>query len=438
MQKRERNKNKNKKSLLPEWGTSLRVFKFFERMLADTSPEGERRFILFCKKALFVVVLAVELLLVSQHVERWVAEGEWLYFVINTSVILVLTMAQVLSLFALKDGRWRKTLYFLQTFGVCCLLAFTKGSYALFLYVLMLTQLYLDMESGGLALWTLIGALLLYAGGYTAQVFLTFGGSINLFDILRDSLGSLALLVLHFLVMQFAMSFYRQYLLLNRTLAELDESKRELEKALEVVAEISALEERQRIAKDIHDTAGHSLTTVIMQTEAAKRIIERDPDEARRKIVAANLQAKTTLERLRESVHLLSGVTEGVTLKGALEAIVHESTDGTGINIRAEIVDVALSPTKSRFLCNALREGISNGLRHGNATAFWFELKRENGRICFLLSDNGKGLSTRGWQEGFGLKAMRERARSLGGEVEFISEPEEGFEIHITVPADEE
>ncbi len=429
--------NKTKKNRFTEWETGSRIFKYFERMFADTSSQGEERFIKFCKKVLFVVVLVIELLLLSQHVELWVQVGEWLPCIIMAAVIVILTAAQVLSLFVLKDGRNRKTLYLLQTLAVCATFALTKGAYPMFLYVLMLTQLYLDMRSGRAALWTLVGALLLYAGSYCAQVFLSYGGVINLFDILRDSLGSFALLVLHFLALQFVMSFYRQYLQLNRTLAELDESKKELEKAYAVVAEVSALEERQRIAKDIHDTAGHSLTTVIMQTESAKRIIESSPKEAKTKIIAANLQAKTTLERLRESVHLLSGSTEGVTLKTALEGIIHESTDGTGIHIRSDIKDMVVSFSKSRFLCNALREGISNGLRHGNATAFWFELKQMGGKIYFLLSDNGKGLE-KDWKLGFGLTSMRERANSFGGEVNFFSEQDEGFEIRITIPADNE
>ncbi len=432
----DRETGKNKKKRFTEWESAPRVFKFFEKMFADTSDEGERKFILFCKKALFVIVLVVELLLISQYVEVWVESGKWITFAVNMPILLVLTGVQVLSLFVLKDGKNRKTLFVIQMLAVAALLAFTKGVYVLLLYVLMLTQLYLDMENGVASFWTLVGALLLYAGSYTAQVFLAFGGKINIFDILRDSLGSLALLVLHFLTLQFVMSFYRQYLKLNRTLAELDQSKKELEKAYEAAAEVAALEERQRIAKDIHDTAGHSLTTVIMQTESAKRMIETNPEEAKGKIIAANLQAKTTLERLRESVHLLSGNTEGVTLKGALEAVIHESTDGTGIIIRSEIADMVVSPSKNRFLTGALREGISNGLRHGNATAFWFELKEENGKIHFLLSDNGKGLSESEWKLGFGLTSMRERASSFGGEVQFISEEEEGFEIHITVPAD--
>jgi signal transduction histidine kinase len=190
------------------------------------------------------------------------------------------------------------------------------------------------------------------------------------------------------------------------------------------------LEERQRIAKDIHDTAGHSLTTVIMQTEAAKRIVEEDPKEAKNKIVAANLQAKHALDELRNSVHLLSGGNEQQTLKGDLEGILHETMDGTEIIIRSEIEDLTLSPTKHRFLCNSLKEGISNGLRHGGATAFWFELKQDGDKVEFLLSDNGKGLG-KDFIMGFGLTSMRDRARTLGGEVYLESEEGEGVELRI-------
>ncbi len=203
------------------------------------------------------------------------------------------------------------------------------------------------------------------------------------------------------------------------------------------MAEVTALEERQRIAKEIHDTAGHSLTTVIMQTETAKRIIDSNPQEAKQKLIAANLQARHALEELRDSVHLLSGSEEQTTLKDALLAVIHESTDGTGITIRSSIEDIELLPAKHRFLCNSLKEGISNGLRHGGATAFWFELKKEEGKICFLLSDNGRGLGGKEMQAGFGLTAMRDRARALGGEATYFSD-EEGFELQVKIGVDDE
>ena len=154
------------------------------------------------------------------------------------------------------------------------------------------------------------------------------------------------------------------------------------------------------------------------------------------KLISANLQAKNTLDRLRESVHILSGEMGSATLKTALETIVHESTDGTGIKIRAKIEDIYASPAKHRFICNTLKEGISNGLRHGAATAFWFELRTQDGKIRFHLSDNGTGLQTEDFKSGFGLTMMRDRVRKLGGEMYIISEPEEGFELHVELPMD--
>jgi signal transduction histidine kinase len=140
---------------------------------------------------------------------------------------------------------------------------------------------------------------------------------------------------------------------------------------------------------------------------------------------------------LRESVHVLSGEIGSITLKTAMESIIHESTDGTGIKIRAKIEDIYASEAKHRFLCNTLKEGISNGLRHGNATAFWFELKIEEGKIRFYLSDNGTGLATDNFESGFGLTTMRDRVRKFGGDMYIMSEPDEGFELNVVLPIDE-
>ena len=81
-----------------------------------------------------------------------------------------------------------------------------------------------------------------------------------------------------------------------------------------------------------------------------------------------------------------------------------------------------------------VKEGISNGLRHGNATAFWFELRLNEGMIEFLLSDNGVGAKMLEIKEGLGLYGMKERAERLGGEIAFSSEPDEGFEIFLKLP----
>ena len=198
--------------------------------------------------------------------------------------------------------------------------------------------------------------------------------------------------------------------------------------------EATVIEERNRIAKEIHDTAGHSLTTVIMQTEAARLAMEKDPARARHCIDAANLQAKNCLEELRLSVHLLSGRRENVTLKEYLEGILDETAEGTSFTVRSKIDDVEMKDEAERFISNTLREGISNGIRHGGSTAFFFELKDMGNYVELLLSDNGAGADMSKFKEGFGLSGMRAKAESLGGMINFSSEPGEGFEIRLSLP----
>ena len=412
----------------------LRIF--LRRLFGSDDDLKEERLLFIGKWIIFGLLLLVELLILLQHVEQLILTKNWWSFYTLIAMMCILTIAETLMMFTLKKEKYNFVLYGVEIGAACGSVVATTGVYSLLLYILILTQFYCRTTKLRTALWMYVIALPLYALSYILQMVLV-RNNMMVIEILRESFGTFASLTLHFAATELILLFYRQYLRLNSALVELDKSNRELEKAYAAVAEVTALEERQRIAKEIHDTAGHSLTTVIMQTEAAKRIIDVNPAEAKNKLIAANLQAKNTLDRLRESVHVLSGEVGSVTLKTALENIINESTDGTGIKIRAKIQDIEVSQAKHRFLCNTLKEGISNGLRHGNATAFWFELKTQDGKIRFHLSDNGTGLETEHFESGFGLTTMRDRVRKLGGEMYIISEPDEGFELNLELPADD-
>ena len=95
--------------------------------------------------------------------------------------------------------------------------------------------------------------------------------------------------------------------------------------------------------------------------------------------------------------------------------------------------DVAAGVEESRLLCNSLKECLSNGIRHGKATAFYVELKKVFSEICLYISDNGIGVNGE-IKEGFGLKGMREKVEKLGGRCIFSSEAGEGFETEIALP----
>ncbi len=411
---------------------------YFLRLFGKWDFRNEESFIRFAKWLIYACFIIVVGFLVLDYVRDFSFGGNQTVFFVLIGVAALLLLSEGLKLFVVLGKSGQLFFLIVDTLAACCFTFVGGGSYAVAVCALVLTEYYIVTDHARVAFGMLLGGVGLYVGGYLLQSLVFYPESVGLYQILTGTFGGMLVLLLHFTVMQIGMAFYRQFLRLDKALTELGESKKELEKAYAVVAEVTALEERQRIAKEIHDTAGHSITTVIMQTEAAKLLIEQNPTEAKGKIVAANLQAKHALEELRDSVHLLSGVKENQTLARALQDIIHESTDGTGITIRSEIDEITVSSAKFRFLCNTLKEGISNGLRHGGATAFWFECKNEAGKIRFLLSDNGKGVKTDGLQLGFGLSSMRERAKSLGGEVAFSSETDEGFEITMTLPADAE
>lgn len=307
------------------------------------------------------------------------------------------------------------------------------SSYIYLVYMLVLSEYYLSAPS-------LRDCAIMFAVNLAAYTVVYI---IN--AVVRNEFGSaflissqyflvLIVLVLHFIMFNFAMTVSRKNKQIEDNLRELEESRNELLRAYEKVEEATVIEERNRIAKEIHDTAGHSLTTVIMQTEAARLAMEKDPARARHCIDAANLQAKNCLEELRLSVHLLSGRRENVTLKEYLEGILDETAEGTSFTVRSKIDDVEMKDEAERFISNTLREGISNGIRHGGSTAFFFELKDMGNYVELLLSDNGAGADMTKFKEGFGLSGMRAKAEALGGMINFSSEPGEGFEIRLSLP----
>ncbi len=410
----------------------FRWLKFFEK----PDFKEEKEFFLFGKRLIFILLVVVEFLILLPQISTAVNTRRWSSLAATLGVEVVLTVSEAVKLFAVKGFRNKIYCYIIDCVAAFVLTAVTGSTYLCTLYLIILTEFYISSDKILPSMIICAVCMVVYVITFGASSWFRYGESVSVVRVITQSFNDLVVLLVHFILVNFSVRFYRQYLRLTKTLRELDKSRADLQKAYDDLAEVTALEERQRIAKDIHDTAGHSITTVIMQTEAAKLVVDKNPEEAKSKIIAANLQAKHALEELRESVHLLSGIAGKETLKRALEGIINESTDGTGIRIRSDIDDVEVSDAKYRFLCNTLKEGISNGLRHGGATAFWVELKQENKKISFLLSDNGSGVEINKLKEGFGLTGMSGRAESLGGEIWFVSEPDEGFEIHLTLPAD--
>ncbi len=385
------------------------------------------------KAVIFLLLIAAVIVLVGTNFYAPLSGAPHvraLWLILPASAVLLVENA--VKFWGLKSFSQRIACYVIDTVVLLVLTYATGGSLTSVLFIIILSEFYLSQEklSGNIAMGASCMGLFLIM--LIVTNFLR-DEEVNIGSLVSNALSDLVIFVLHFLIINFTLQVYRKNMEIAEKVEKLNESNALLRAANEELKSVAVIEERQRVAREIHDTAGHSITTVIMQTEAAKLAIERDPQDARRKIIAANLQARHALEELRESVHLLSGASAQRTLREQLLEVIAETTDGTDIVIRYEIDDVRPSVSRERLITSALKEGLSNGLRHGGATAFWFELHREGEKLEFLLSDNGTGAAG-GLREGFGLRGLRERVEQFGGSMQIESQPDEGFEIHITLP----
>ncbi|WP_309121176.1 ATP-binding protein [Paenibacillus sp.] len=232
---------------------------------------------------------------------------------------------------------------------------------------------------------------------------------------------------------------------LNRSLEEkvqerteaLEQRNRELQfsirETIEALREIVALEERNRIAHEIHDSVGHTMTATVMQLEATKRLLAVDRELALEKLSAAQGLVRDSLDRIRSAVRMLKDDVTKTDLRESLTKLLSETQDITGVSVDVRIDALPeLPPLYRKVVFHALQEGLTNGLKHGGGSAFAFRLYAENGQLRFSLKNNGIPYGDTPF--GFGLTAMRERVVQLGGSLQVTDAPGWGCDLRIVLP----
>ncbi|XID92905.1 sensor histidine kinase [Paenibacillaceae bacterium WGS1546] len=229
--------------------------------------------------------------------------------------------------------------------------------------------------------------------------------------------------------------------------AELEKANRSLaftlrEKA-ETLAEMSVLEERSRIAHEIHDVVGHTLTAAIVQLEATKTLAEQQNRVPWDKLELLSGLVRKGLDDIRRAVKLMkSDEAQSLTLEAALRELIQYTEDTMEIEIEA---DIALPPKPElgrlteQVLYHALQEGLTNGIRHGKCGRARFTLRSSGKTLRFRLVSDGEPYGSA--VPGFGLSSMIERVKLLGGEVAIRSSADAGgrpvgCELSIDLPLD--
>lgn len=287
-----------------------------------------------------------------------------------------------------------------------------------------------------------------FGGGTTFLSFLAFAVEryvsreyFSVWDFISGMVFSSLAFIATYAIMYIVKYEIRQREMLSTTMYELKLKTKLLENAYiklretsKELEEMAILKERNTIAREIHDTVGHTLTTALLEMEAGERLIKVDPDLAAEKIGLAKGQIRKGLGDIRESVGMLGKSREILEFIPSIMLLINETTQHGDVFIKHEISNLPkLSAQQEKVLYRALQEGLTNGIRHGKSTAFVFKLKYENGYVKFYLQDNGAG--TDKIVLGFGLTAMEQRVRESGGILYITSNPGEGCCIKISIPA---
>ncbi len=224
-----------------------------------------------------------------------------------------------------------------------------------------------------------------------------------------------------------------QRLLLLRLTGNLEAANKKLRETLDGIEELTILKERNRIARDIHDILGHTLTTVLVEMEAGKRLMLKNPENSMQKFSMAQDQVRKGLREIRKSVRALSDEESVASLSAAARSLIYETEKHASVIINVDSMDTTLlNKEQDIVLFRALREGLTNGIRHGGSTEFSLSVKRVGGTIVFELEDNGKGTSK--IEYGYGLSVLKKQVYELGGRLSVSAKKNEGFRLSIQLP----
>ena len=323
------------------------------------------------------------------------------------------------------------------------------AGYFVFQIILSAFIIYLSWDYGGfmpLLVFPLVSqATIIYplwgVGVITGAILLLLTIPLALSDswtvAIQTNLGILVGLVFVIIFTRIAAREYIARLEVERLAGELEEANRKLRAYAVQAEELAISQERNRLAREIHDSLGHYLTVVNVQLEAAKTVLAQDPERALSAIEKAQTLTKNSLADVRRSVAALrASPLDKVDLPEAIEPLLDECRAG-GLSAQLTITGapVALTAQPKLTLYRVVQEGLTNVQKHAQAGQVDITLDYSiAGVVRVTIVDDGSGMATQSETEGFGLLGIRERVNLLEGSLETRSRPGAGFALMVEIP----
>lgn len=241
--------------------------------------------------------------------------------------------------------------------------------------------------------------------------------------------------ILTYIISYLASLQFRERERIARVNGELEHAYRQLLDNASNLQELSVEKERTRMVREIHDTLAHTLTAVVVQMEACKKLIDIDTSRAKAEIEKAQELTLTGLGDVKRTIKALRPqMLENSSLIDASNNLIRDIGENTHVkvNINGSLPkDLELPSSAEVALFRVIQESITNAIRHGEAEQVDISLTEKDGMINIGICDNGKGCAH--IKEGYGLKGITERIKGLNGNESFSSVAGKGFSTQIFI-----
>ena len=239
-----------------------------------------------------------------------------------------------------------------------------------------------------------------------------------------------------------ALAWTTGFLLSRRTAhaRELAERAERLELEREAGAERAVDEERARIARELHDVVGHSVSVMTVQASAVRRLLRDDQVKEREALLVVEETGRQALAEMRRMVGVLRRPEESPTLApqpslDSLDGLVAQVREaGLPVTLRFEGEPRALPPGLGLTAYRLVQEGLTNALKHARASSAEVVVKYRDDELELEVTDDGRGTGPRSDDGGHGLVGMRERVAVYGGELDSGPRAQGGYRLHIRLP----
>ncbi len=220
----------------------------------------------------------------------------------------------------------------------------------------------------------------------------------------------------------------------NRLYQELQTANEQLQEYADVTEHMAQTKERNRLAREIHDTLGHTLTGIVTGLDACLALIDVSPEQTRKQLALLSKAGREGIQDIRRSVNeLRPDSLERLSLEVAIRKMVTDMSKVSDVRIHFKTGEKHLKfdEDEENAIYRVVQESITNAVRHGKAKEIWITLERIEGEILLTIRDNGIGCKE--MKSGFGTKHMKERIEMLRGTVTFDGK-HQGFTVTAHIP----